>query len=92
MRITTLIVPVVLSLVGAGVLEAQQGASPAAGGNPATPSPRAGSGPAGPLANVSKSLPRRKDVLVDQKEQLIAASRASVRRARGAQQQQQQPR
>lgn len=86
MRITTLVVPVLFSMVGAGVLQAQQGASPAAGGNPATPSPRAG-GPAGPLANVSKALPRRKDVLVDQKEQLIAASRASVRRARGAQQQ-----
>lgn len=87
MRITTLIVPVVLTLVGAGALQAQQGASPAAGGNPAAPAPRAGNGPAGPLANVSKSLPRRKDVIVDQKEQLIAASRASVRRARGAQQQ-----
>jgi hypothetical protein len=86
MRITTLIVPVVLSLVGAGALQAQ-GASPAAGGNPAPPAPRLGNGPAGPLANVSKSLPRRKDVLVDQKEQLIAASRASVRRVRSAQQQ-----
>lgn len=87
MRITTLVVPVFFSLVGAGVLQAQQGASPAAGGNPATPSPGARGGPAGPLANVSKALPRRKDVLVDQKEQLIAASRASVRRARAAQQQ-----
>lgn len=88
MRITTMVVPVFLSLVGAGVLHAQQGPSPAAGGNPpATPAPRAGKGPTGPLANVSKSLPRRKDVLVDQKEQLIAASRASVRRARAAQQQ-----
>lgn len=87
MRITTLVVPVFFSLVGSGILQAQQGASPAAGGNPATPSPRAGRGPAGPLASVSKALPRRKDVLVDQKEQLIAASRASVRRARAAQQQ-----
>lgn len=88
MRITTIVVPVFLSLVGAGALHAQQGASPAAGGNPPTaPSPRAGNGPAGPLANVSKALPRRKGVLVDQKEQLIAASRASVRRARAAQQQ-----
>ena len=85
MRIQMIVVPVFLSLVGAGVLQAQQGPSPAAGGNPATPSPRAGNGPAGPLANVSKALPRRKDVLVDQKEQLIAASRASVRRARAAQ-------